>query len=257
MGKYLAIFKFNLKSELNFKADYIFSLLSFAIHVFVFNALWNYILQGKMIEGYGKTQLIWYIIIGEFLAYSIGKKNYIKVSDMIKNGDVANILTKPLSFMKYILANEATSIVNIGVNLIFAVVLGLIMAGPIKLEAIQVILFIISIIISFFMDVFLYVFIGMLAFLTEENKSFYMVISKAMLLLIFTPLEFFPIWVQNILRFLPTTYIVYPPGKIFVNFDIKSAIFLIICQIFAFLVVYLAVYAINKKGVKNINVNGG
>ena len=122
MRKYLAIFKFNLKSEINFKADYIFSLLSFAIHVFVFNALWDYILQGKMIEGYGKSQLIWYIIVGEFLAYSIGKKNYVKVSNMIKNGDVANILTKPLSFIKYILANEATSIVNIGVNIVFATV---------------------------------------------------------------------------------------------------------------------------------------
>lgn len=257
MRKYLAIFKFNLKSEINFKADYIFSLLSFAIHVFVFNALWDYILQGKMIEGYGKSQLIWYIIVGEFLAYSIGKKNYVKVSNMIKSGDVANILTKPLSFIKYILANEATSIVNIGVNIVFATVLGLLMAGPISLEPLQILLFIVSLLISIIMDVFLYVFIGMLAFLTEENKSFYMVISKAMLLLIFTPLEFFPVWVQNILRFLPTTYIVYPPGKIFVNYDIQSALFLIACQAVAFIVVYLIVLAISRKGVKNINVNGG
>ena len=176
---------------------------------------------------------------------------------MIKNGDVANILTKPLSFIKYILANEATSVVNIGVNIVFATVLGLLMAGPISLEPLQILLFIVSLLISIIMDVFLYVFIGMLAFLTEENKSFYMVISKAMLLLIFTPLEFFPVWVQNILRFLPTTYIVYPPGKIFVNYDIQSALFLIACQAVAFIVVYLIVLEISRKGVKNINVNGG
>jgi len=91
MRKYIEIFKFNLKTELNFKVDYFFSIISFAIHVFVFNALWDYILQGKMVEGYGKAQLIWYVIIGEFIAYSIGKKNYIKVSEMIKNGDVANM----------------------------------------------------------------------------------------------------------------------------------------------------------------------
>ena len=94
MRKYLAVFKFNLKSELNFKVDYFFSLLSFAVHIFVFNALWDYILQGKAIAGYSKNELIWYIIVGEFIMYSIGKKNYIKISDMIKNGDVANILTK-------------------------------------------------------------------------------------------------------------------------------------------------------------------
>ena len=108
MRRYLAVFKFNLKSELNFKVDYFFSLLSFAVHIFVFNALWDYILQGKAIAGYSKNELIWYIIVGEFIMYSIGKNNYIKISDMIKNGDVANILTKPISFMKYVIAQEAT-----------------------------------------------------------------------------------------------------------------------------------------------------
>lgn len=257
MRKYLAIFKFNLKTELNFKVDYFFSIISFAIHVFVFNALWEYILQGKMVEGYGKTELIWYVIVGEFLAYSIGKKNYIKVSEMIKSGDVANILTKPLSFMKYVLANEATSIVNILVNMIFAIVLGLVMAGPISITTIQCILFCISLFLSIVIDVFLYVFIGMLAFLTEENKSFYMVISKAVLLLILTPLEFFPSIVQAILRFLPTTYIVYPAAKTLVNYDINSSLMLIGCQILSLAFVFTITYVINLKGVKNINVNGG
>lgn len=257
MRKYIEIFKFNLKTELNFKVDYFFSIISFAIHVFVFNALWDYILQGKIVEGYGKAQLIWYVIIGEFIAYSIGKKNYIKVSEMIKNGEVANILTKPLSFMKYILANEATSIVNIIINIIFAVVLGLLMAGPISITPIQFVLFSISLILAIVIDVFLYVFIGMLAFITEENKSFYMVISKAVLLLILTPLEFFPSIVQTILRFLPTTYIVYPAAKTLVNYDINSSLLLIGGQIISLVFVFGITYMINLKGVKNINVNGG
>lgn len=257
MRKYLAIFKFNLKTELNFKVDYFFSIISFAIHVFVFNALWDYILQGKIVEGYGKAQLIWYVIIGEFIAYSIGKKNYIKVSEMIKNGEVANILTKPLSFMKYVLANEATSIVNIIINIIFAVVLGLLMAGPISITPIQFVLFSISLILAIVIDVFLYVFIGMLAFITEENKSFYMVISKAVLLLILTPLEFFPNIVQTILRFLPTTYIVYPAAKTLVNYDINSSLLLIEGQIISLVFIFGITYMINLKGVRNINVNGG
>lgn len=257
MRKYLAVFKFNLKSELNFKIDYIFSLLSFAVHIFVFNALWDYILQGKAIAGYNKTTLIWYIIVGEFISYSIGKNNYVKVSDMIKNGDVANLLTKPISFMKYVLAQEATSIVNIVVNFIFGIILGIFMAGKISVEPIQIVLFIISLILSLGISVLISVFIGMMAFLTEENKSFYLVLSKARLLLVFTPLEFFPSVVQTILRFLPTTYAVYPPGKILVSFDLKTSILLIFCQIIILIIVFLGAYAINRKGVRNINVNGG
>ena len=101
------------------------------------------------------------------------------------------------------------------------------------------------------------VFIGMMAFLTEENKSFYLVISKAMLLLVFTPLEFFPNIVQTIFKFLPTTYVVYPPGKILVSYDLKTSLLLILCQIVALTIVFAGAYLINRKGVKNINVNGG
>lgn len=257
MRKYLEVFKFNLKSELNFKIDYFFSLLSFVIHMFVFNELWDFILKDSAIQGYGKAQLIWYITVGEFIAYSIGKKNYQKVSQMIKSGEVANLLIKPISFICYILAEEATSIVNIVVNFIFGIGIGLVMAGPISVSGVQLGLFAISIILSLLIALFNQVFIGLLAFITEENQSFYLVISKAMLILIFTPLEFFPGIVQSILRILPTTYIVYPPGKILVDFSMQTALPLIGCQVLALAFMVGLVLVLNRKGVKNINVNGG
>ena len=257
MKKYLSIFKFELKSEINFKIDYIFSLVSYAVHIFVFYALWDYILQGKDILGYTRGALIWYIIVGEFMAYSIGKKNYIKVSDMIKNGDVANLMTKPISFIKYILAQEATCVVNLVINFIFGIILGIIMGGVLSVTPIQILLFLVSMGISVLIAIFIQVFIGMLAFVTEENKSFYLVISKAMLLLVFTPLEFFPSYVGNILRFLPTTYIVYPPGKILVDFSLASSLPLIIGQVISLIVVIIGVLILNRKGERNIYVNGG
>ena len=257
MRKYLAVFKFNLKSELNFKVDYIFSLLSFALHIFIFNALWDYILKDNVIDGYTRSGLIWYIIVGEFIAYSIGKRCYIKVSDMIKNGEIANILSKPLSFMKYVIALEATSIVNIGINFVFAIILGLCMGGPLHVEPLQVLLFALSLILALILIIMVFVFIGLMAFITEENKSFYLVISKTMLLLVFTPLEFFPSIMQKILSFLPTTYIVYPPGSILVKYNLNSALMLIVGQIIYLIVVGVAVYVLNVKGVRSINVNGG
>ena len=257
MRKYLAVFKFNLKSELNFKVYYVFSLLSFAMHIFIFNALWDYILKDSAIEGFTRSGLIWYIIVGEFIAYSIGKRSYIKVSDMIKNGEIANILSKPLSFMKYVIALEATSIVNIIINFIFAIILGLCMGGPLHVEPLQMLLFALSLVFALVLVIMVFVFIGLMAFITEENKSFYLVISKTMLLLVFTPLEFFPSIMQKILSFLPTTYIVYPPGSILVNYDLNSALMLILGQIISLLVVGGAVYVLNVKGVRSINVNGG
>jgi ABC-2 type transport system permease protein len=256
MSKYYEIFKFNLKTKLNFKANYIFSLFALTIHILVLNTLWDFILKGKTILGYTKPELIWYIIIGELITYTTAH-NYRKISDMVKSGDIANLLTKPIDFVMYIFAEEASCIVNVVVNLIFAGILGVIMAGVIKLSFIQVIIFIISIVFAIILWILLQVFIGLLAFLTEENEAFYLVIFKAMLLLVLTPLEFFPDIMQKVFRLLPTTYIAYPPAKVFVHFDSVQSVQLLIGQIISLVFILIIIYFVSMKGVKNINVNGG
>lgn len=256
MNKYYEIFKFNLKTKINFKANYFFSLFSFTIHILVFNTLWDFILKGKTILGYTKPELIWYIIIGEFITYTTAH-NYRKISDMVKSGDIANMLTKPIDFVKYIFAEEASSLVNAVVNLVFAGILGVIMAGAIELSIVQCIIFAISCVFAIILWISIQVFIGLLAFVTEENEAFYLIISKAMLLLVLTPLEFFPNIVQKFFVFLPTTYIAYPPAKTFVHFSSVQNINLLLGQIISLIFVFGIIYMLSVKGVKNINVNGG
>ena len=80
MRKYIEIFKYSIKTQIKFIVDYIVSLFSFAIHIFIFNELWDYILQGKQVAGYTREELIWYIIIAEFITYS-AFKIYKKIGD--------------------------------------------------------------------------------------------------------------------------------------------------------------------------------
>lgn len=256
MNKYYEIFKFNLKTRTNFKANYFFSLFSLAIHILVLSALWSYILQNKMILGYTKPELIWYVIIGELIVYT-ASRNYRKISDMVKSGDIANMLTKPVSFVKYIYAEEAACIVNVIVNIIFVAILGVVLAGLINLSLIQCIIFMLSLVISFVMYISVQVAIGLLAFITEENEAFYWIISKASLLLILTPLEFFPSVVQKVLLFLPTTYMIYSPSKIFVHFELLQSLGLMAGQVISLGVMFGIICLLSRKGVKNINVNGG
>ncbi len=257
MRKYFEIFKFNLKTQINFKANYLFTLFSFTIHIFIFNELWDFILKNKNILGYSRPELIWYIIIGETLLYMVNGKRYKKISDMIKSGEIANMLTKPVSILKYILSEELTCIINFFVNCVSAIILGLLMAGPLKITFIQFILFFISVIFSIILLILFQAIIGMLAFITEENDSFYLIVSKALLLLVFTPLEFFPQTVKNILSFLPTTYTIYTPCKILIHFDVRGSINLIMCQVLSLIVIFTILNLLSMKGVKNINVNGG
>ena len=257
MRKYFEIFRFNLKTQLNFRANYVFTLFSFVIHVFIFNELWDFILKDKIILGYSRADLIWYIIIGECLLYVSSGKRYRKVSEMVKNGDIANMLTKPISILKYIISEEMACIVNFIVNIIFAFLLGITMAGTLNINFIQLILFFISSIFSVIIIIFIQVLIGMLAFITEENDSFYFVISKPMLLIVLTPLELFPNSLQKISCMLPTSYALYPAGKILVHFNLYNSLNLIICQLISILFIITILNILNRKGVKKINVNGG
>lgn len=256
MNKYLKVFIFNIKSELNFKADFISSLFSFTIHVLVFNFLWDFILGSKLSFNYTKNQLIWYIIIGELILYGVSS-SYKKISNMIKSGDVSNMLIKPINFLGYIVCEESTSIIRFFFNSIFAIILGISIAGKINLNALNIVLLACAIVLSLFLLMTLQILIGITAFITEENRAFYNVIFKFVLLIVFTPLEFFSNRVQTLLKLLPTTYVVYPSSKILVNFNFSNDIYLILGQVISIVTIWILILIIYKKGVENINVNGG
>ena len=256
MRKYIEIFKYSIKSKLTFVWNYTFSLFSFAIHVFIFNELWDYILQGKMVAGYTKSELIWYIIIAEFITYT-NEKKYKTISSMVKQGDIANMLIKPVDMVHYFIAEDSSLIIKAIINFCFGMILGFTLAGPIEVTIGSVILMIIASIIGIFIGVLLQVFIGILSFFTEENNSIYLILQKFSLLVVFTPLEFYPEVIRNIFLLLPTTYYVYAPAKIFTNANTQTAIELLGLEILSAIVLYVAIRILYKKGVEKINVNGG
>lgn len=256
MRKYIEIWKYSLKSRLTFLLNYMASLFSFGIHVFVFNELWDYILQGKSIIGYTKAELIWYIIVAEFIIYSF-ETTYTKIARMVKQGDIANMLIKPIDIIAYFTTEASANIVRVLVNAVFALFLGIIFADPIEVSFSTIFFTIIASIIGIFTGIFIQILIGILAFFTEENKSFWLVTQKIIFFLVFTPLEFYPEIVQKILLCMPTTYMIYAPAKIFTGTDITSAIVLIGMEILSLLIIYATLRILYKKGVKNINVNGG
>ena len=256
MKKYVEIFKYSLKQKLNFLPDYIFSLISFGIHVFIFNELWDYILQGKNIEGYTKTELIWYIIIAELITYSI-RNIYKQIADTVKNGEIANMLLRPINYIAYLIADSSSTIIKFAINLIFAIILGGILAGPIEISTFGVLVTFISIVISVFLGILIQIFIGLLSFYTEENKSFWLIIQKLQLLIVFTPIEFYPEVMQKILYVFPTTHMIYSPSKMFVDFANVNIIGLISIQLISILLMITIIILMYRKGVKKINVNGG
>lgn len=256
MNKYLQITKFTIKKETKFIVNYIASIFGFSMHILIFYFIWDYILGDKQLHGYTTNMLIWYVIMGEYIYCSSNKCNK-QISADVKNGTIANMLTKPINFVLYLFFENASNILKFIINVVVAIILGIIMAGPLDLSLVNFMFVAISLILSILLNMLLEIIIGLLAFFIEEIKALYLVLSKLMLIIVFSPIEMFPSWAQALLKFLPTTYTVYAPSKILVMFEIRDATKLILCQIISILICCLILFLEYKKGVKKINVNGG
>lgn len=256
MKKYFEIFKYSLKMNLTFIYDYLFSIISYAIHIIVFNSLWDFILKDGTMYGYDRATLIWYVVISEFITYG-ASRFYKKISDMVKDGTIANLLIKPMNFLIYMFFEQSADIIKIGVNAVAAALLGIIMAGPIKLSIAQFILFILACILSFLISNGIQFVIGLVAFYIEETKSIFFVVQKLQLLLVFVPIDFYSEAIQKLLLLSPTTHMIYAPCLIFTRFNIDTAFASIIMQIIMLAIVSLMTIILYRKGVKKINVNGG
>ena len=256
--KYWEITKFTIKTQTVFKANFFYSLMAFTVHVVVFSWFWDFILKDKTIL-YTKQQLIWYIIVGELILYSV-QTSYKRISEMVKNGDIANLFIRPINFVLYLFSEELSFFVKLGINMIVAIVLGLLLAGPLSVTISQLLLFSISFIISLLIGIFLQIIIGLSAFVIEENKSIHMILQKLQLVVTMMPVEMF--YLVSPLGFyffmcLPTTYLIYAPAKILVQYTGHVVVILLGLQIVSFMLVCGVIVILYHKGVKKINVYGG
>ena len=160
MKKYLEIMKYSLKKNITFILNYLFNIISFFVHILVFNALWDYIIKDGSLVGYTREELIVYIILTEFIVYS-SNRCYKEIATTIKNGDVAVMLSKPINYVLYILAEQATAIIRIGVNIIVSIIMILLLGNGIQFSALGISLCIVSMIFSIILNILLEVIMSM------------------------------------------------------------------------------------------------
>ncbi|MBR4111315.1 MAG: ABC-2 family transporter protein [Clostridia bacterium] len=256
MKKYIEIMKYSLKKNTTFIVNYFFNIISFFVHILVFNALWDYIIKDGSLVGYTREELIVYIILTEFVIYS-SNRCYKEIATTIKNGDVAVMLSKPINYVLYILAEQSTAIIRIAVNIIVSIAMIIMLGNGIQFSMLGITLCTVSLVFSVILNILLEVIIGLSAFSMEENRSIALLIQKMQFLLVFVPIEFYGGIFQKILSFLPTTYIVYPPGKLLVHPDLNLGIKLITMQGIVLVLSTVIIAIMYKKGVEKINANGG
>lgn len=263
MRKYFVIYKANLMSNLQYLTNIVANSVGYFIHIFIFIQVWNYIYddQTKLIYGYTKNQMIWYVIITEIIYCCVASRAMVReICNDVRSGNVAYNINKPYSYVGYLLFN------NLGQSTIRAVVLTIIgfTLGGIYLQSFpeitltKAIVVLVVFTLAIVINLLLFIFIGLIAFIMEDSNPLYWLYSKMILILgTILPIEFFPEFLQPIITYSPIYVICYGPAKLFIEFDIKSAITIILAQIIYLLISLSLCELIYKKGVKKLNVNGG
>ena len=79
MRKYLFIFKAELMSTLQYFFNILINTTTYIIIIYIFFFLWDYIYDdpSEIINGYTKTQMIWYVIITEIIWSVCGGRRFV------------------------------------------------------------------------------------------------------------------------------------------------------------------------------------
>ena len=263
MRKYYFIFKSEIMSNITYLANILVGFIGYFIMLYIFLNLWQYIYSdpSEVIKGYTMNQMIWYVIVTEIIWSVVGgRKLCARISNDVKSGNIAYNINKPYSYIGYILSSHlGVCAVKAVCYIVLGMVVGyLFLSSFPNVSVISIICTLISFIFAVIISILLITIIGLFSFIIEDSKPFYWVYSKIILVIgtIF-PVEFFPIWARGIIKYSPIYAVSYGPAKLFVDFSYSNLISIMISQVCYLFIAYLLCKLLYKKGVKNINVNGG
>lgn len=259
--KYIVLMKQEVKDNFSHFSNSIFRILTFWIILFIFLNLWQVVYAGKgEIIGFTLTQLFWYFTLAEVMTFSGPSDSIEEIGEEVRSGSISNSLLKPINycfvrFVKYF-SRFLTDFILIGAGgILFTYVL----IGSLKITFTGILLTGIAIALGAFINFLLILAIGLSAFWLEDSTSLSWIYQKFVFILggMMIPLEFYPSWLENLSKALPTSYFMYYPAKLFVHFDVSFLSKVLIGQVSWIIVLIVIVILVYRKGVKEVNINGG
>lgn len=225
IDKYLRSFQIYIRNSIEYRFDFITSIMFKFLPVFVYFFLWKmvYISAGSYIEeikGMTLKHVVSYILIIQFvdiLISSNGIEN--KIMSEIKEGELSKFLLKPINYFAY---NLSISIANKVIYLAPVVVTFLLTKFIFQKYIIlfcdieYILFFIPACLIAFFIRYFIAVILGLIGFWLTEVSSLYIMTNRIILFLsgMLFPLIFLPTVIFNIFSCLPFYYAAYFPAMI-------------------------------------------
>ena len=258
--KYMVIIKISLANAVAYRWTALSRLCFYVLVVYVLMSLWRAIYQESGLHGYSYGQIVWYLVMTEFITLSSGSAVYRQMNEDVKSGAIAYLLGRPVHYVFYQLSDSIGQILfNALCFGILALILGFAFAGPLPGFQLTGLPFIIlSVVLGFTLNCFIMALIGLSAFVFEDNFALYLIYQKLTFMLgMLLPVEFLPAWLQPVVKSMPFSYVHWAPAKIFVDFSPELCLELIPRQAAWAAFAAGLVFIVYSLSVRRLQVNGG
>jgi len=259
--KYSVIIKISFANAIVYRINTFSRFAFYTLFIYVFMNLWKAIYNEGSVSGYTYAQIVWYLIMTELIVFSSQGNNIMnRINDDVKSGAIAYQLGRPVHYVMLqitgTLGQLALNLVSFG---ILAAALGFVFVGPLAtFQPAGILPLAVSVMLGLAIGSFFMAFIGLSAFVFEDNFALFLIYQKICFILgVFLPVEFLPSWLQPVAKSLPFSYITWAPAKIFVNYSPELCFELILRQLFWAAVIITLTLLCYRAAVKRLNVNGG
>jgi ABC-2 type transport system permease protein len=261
MKKYWYIFQIQFINSLAYPGELIGRSLMIMPFMWIFYQLWRVTFAstgGDSINGLTLPMTLWYLLLAETIELSRPRLGN-SISDAVKDGSVAYILSKPYDFLLYYYASSmGETIFRAVINAILggAVVWWLVGAPPDVRGWLPVIILVFG---AWTLNFCIAAMIGISAFIVEDISAFQWIYQKLAFILggLLIPLDFYPGWLQAVARALPFSSMLYGPARLFVEPTLSGFAATLGMQLAWILVLAAALTVFYRRSLHSLTVNGG
>lgn len=263
--KYLGYVIIHIKNSFIYKFNLLSSFLASIVEFVILLYIWTNIYESKStIEGFSYSKMITYLCIAQGITAVYGWNNAIEglVADRIQKGDILFDLLKPVNFTE---ARYAEGIGSSLIQILFVILILFFIKmllpeflGPPSLG--QLLYFIISFIIGYFIMSSISLIVGLSSFILMNYWGVYYA-KKAVVDLFsgsLVPFILLPPWFAKLCEILPFSKIVYIPTMIYLGeisgYHVSISIF---TQLIWCVILYIAAQVVFKFSIKRVTINGG
>lgn len=261
MKKYWFLFTTQVVNSLAYPGELVGRSLIILPFMWIFYQLWSVTFQAAgatEINGLTVGMTLWYLMLAETIELSRPRLGN-TISDAVKDGSIAYILSKPYDFLLY---HYATSMGET----IFRAVLNALLGGAMVWWLVGeppdprgwpfVVLAVLG---AWTLNFCIAALIGLSAFVVEDISAFQWIYQKFAFIFggLLIPLDFYPPWLQAVSRALPFQAMLYAPARLFVEPSAGAFLSTIGMQLAWILSIGLLLAFFYRRSINFLTVNGG